>query len=141
MAIMASVAFLTGCGQTTTEATQEETVEMTRVEDMITPTTLAVKIEGMTCPAGCAAQIEKDCGKLAGVGKSEVNFAESMGYFTFDASVLSEEDILKCITGTNGGGVYSATKVDENTETEVEGDEATTEEALHVVIDEDKANV
>ena len=83
--------------------------------------------------------IEKDCGKLAGVGKSEVNFEEGMGYFTFDASLLSQEDILQCITNTNGGGIYTGTIVDEDAE--IEGDEATTEEALHVIEHLDEASV
>jgi copper chaperone CopZ len=108
---------------------------MVSVEEMETPTTLAVKIEGMSCPSGCAAMIQEDCGKLAGVGASEVNFNEGIGYFTFDASLLSQDDILQCISNTNGGGIYSGTVV------EVESDEATTEEALEVVENEDEAHV
>jgi copper chaperone CopZ len=139
IAIMASAALFIGCGQTGTEASDETAVEMMSVEEMETPTTLAVNIEGMSCPAGCAGPIEKDCGKLAGMGKSEVNFDEGIGYFTFDASLLSEDDILKCISSTNGGGIYSGTVVEEDIE--VESDEATTEEALQVVKNEDEASV
>ncbi|MFT4526853.1 MAG: copper chaperone CopZ [Bacteroidia bacterium] len=139
IAIMASAALFIGCGQTGTEASDETAVEMMSVEEMETPTTLAVNIEGMSCPAGCAGPIEKDCGKLAGMGKSEVNFDEGIGYFTFDASLLSEDDILKCISNTNGGGIYSGTVVQEDVE--VESDEATTEEALQVVKNEDEASV
>ena len=137
LAIMASAAFFVGCGQTSTETTTEETTMMS-VEDMKTPTTLAVKIEGMSCPSGCAAKIQEDCGKVTGVGKSEVNFAEGIGYFTFDASLLSTDDILKCISATNGGGIYSATVVEDGVE--VETDEATTEEAVHVAPSEDQAH-
>jgi copper chaperone CopZ len=141
LAIVASAAFFVGCGQTGTEASSEgeAAVEMMSVSDMETPTTLAVNIAGMSCPAGCAGPIEKDCGKLAGMGKSEVNFDEGIGYFTFDASLLSEDDILKCISNTNGGGIYSGTVVQEDVE--VESDEATTEEALQVVKNEDEASV
>ena len=112
---------------------------MMSVDQMKAPTTLAVKIEGMSCPSGCAAKIQEDCGKLAGVGKSEVNFDEGMGYFTFDASLLSQEDILKCIANTNGGGIYTGTIVEEDVE--VESDEATEEEALHIVTNKDEAHV
>lgn len=137
MAIMASAALFVGCGQTTTEATTGESASI-KVEDMKTPITLAVKIEGMSCPNGCAAKIQEDCGKLAGVGKSEVKFEDGMGYFTFDASLLSQEDILKCISATNGGGIYTATVVEDGAE--VESDEATTEEAVHVLKSEDEAH-
>ena len=139
MALMASAALFVGCGQTGTETSEESTVEMMSVEEMEIPTTLAVKIEGMSCPAGCAGPIQENCGKLAGMGKSEVNFDEGMGYFTFDASLLSQEDVLKCISSTNGGGIYSGIVVEEDVE--VESDEATTEEALEVVKNEDEAHV
>tara|TARA_R110002072_G_scaffold14676_2_gene60445 strand:- start:437 stop:868 length:432 start_codon:yes stop_codon:yes gene_type:complete len=136
IALMASAAFIIGCGQTTT---QEPTLGTISVEEMKTPATLAVKIEGMSCPSGCAAKIQEACSGLKGVGKSEVNFDESTGYFTFDASLISEEDILKCISGTNGGGIYTGTVVEEDVEVETE--EATTEEALHVEKNEDEAHV
>lgn len=141
IAIVAATAFIIGCGQTGTETSQEKAVQMMSVEEMETPIMLAVKIEGMSCPSGCAAKIQEGCGKLAGVGKSEVKFAEGMGYFTFDASLLSEEDILKCISNTNGGGIYTGTVVVEDETEELEGDEATTEEALHVIKHEDEAHV
>ena len=137
IAIMASAALFIGCGQTSTETASEE-VTMMRIDEMKTPTTLAVKIEGMSCPAGCAGPIAKECGKLSGMGKSEVNFEEGMGYFTFDASLLSQEDILKCISNTNGGGIYTGTVVEDDAA--VETDEATTEEALHEVKHEDEAH-
>lgn len=140
IAIMASAALFIGCGQTTTESsTEDAAVEMMSVDEMETPTTLAVKIDGMSCPSGCAAKIQQACGGLKGVGASEVNFEEGVGYFTFDGSMLSQDDILKCISGTNGGGIYSGTVVDEDAE--VESDEATTEEALHVIENQDEANV
>ena len=141
IAFMATTAFFIGCGEmsSNSESSDEAPVEMMSVEDMTTPTTLAVNIEGMSCPAGCAGPIEKDCGKLAGMGSSEVNFEEGVGYFTFDASLLSQDDILKCISNTNGGGIYSGTVVEEDVE--VESDEATTEEALEVVKNEDEAQV
>lgn len=139
IAIMASATIFIGCGEISTNSGREDEapVEMMSVDEMETPITLAVKIEGMSCPAGCAGPIQEDCGKLAGMGKSEVNFDEGMGYFTFDASLLSEDDILKCISNTNGGGIYSGTVVEEDVET----DEATSEEALHIEKKEDEAHV
>ena len=61
-----------------------------------------------------------------------------MGYFTFDASVLSQEDVLKCISNTNGGGIYTGTVVEEDEK--VETDEPTTEEALHIQTNKDEAH-
>ena len=138
MALVASAALFIGCGETGSSS-DDAAVEMMSVDKMQTPTTLAVKIEGMSCPSGCAAKIQEDCSKLAGGGASEVNFEEGIGYFTFDASLLSQDDILKCISNANGGGIYSGTVVEEDVE--VESDEATTEEALEVVKNEDEANV
>ena len=141
MAMMASAAFFVGCGQTGTETSQEEetVVEMMKVEDMETPTHLAVKIDGMMCPSGCAAAIQKECGKLAGMGESNVNFDEGKGYFTFDASKLTQADVISCIENTNGGDHYTVTIVEEDAE--VETDEATNEEALHVEEKKDEAHV
>lgn len=137
IALMASAAFMIGCGQTSTESATEG-VQMMSVDEMKTPTTLAVKIEGMSCPAGCAAAIQEDCGKLAGVGKSKVSYDEGMGYFTFDASLLSPEDILKCISNANGGGIYTGTVVEDDAE--VKSDKATSEEALHIEKNENEAH-
>jgi mercuric ion binding protein len=143
LAVMASAAFFVGCGEIGTSHSEEETaVEMMKVEDMETPTKLAVKIEGMTCPSGCAAAIQKDCGSLAGMGESKVNFEEGIGYFTFDASKLTQEDVLSCIEKTNGGGHYTATVVEDSeteepaAEEEVEGEV----EAMRVVKHEDEAH-
>jgi mercuric ion binding protein len=143
MAMMASAALFIGCGQTGTEASHEEetTVEMMKVEDMETPTQLAVKIEGMTCPSGCAAAIQKDCGNLAGMGESTVNFEEGIGYFTFDASKLTQADVISCIEKTNGGGHYTVTIVEEGESEEPAAEEAGDEvEALRVVKHEDEAH-
>ncbi|MFM1874427.1 MAG: hypothetical protein RL266_164 [Bacteroidota bacterium] len=139
LALISSAAFFAGCGQTSTAPAEEESVQMMSVDEMEQPTTVTVKIEGMSCPSGCAAKIQEECGKLAGIGKSEVSFEEGIGYFTFDASLLSQDDILKCISNTNGGGIYTGTIVEDDTE--VESDEATTEEALEVVKKEDEAHV
>lgn len=144
IAMMASAAFFIGCGQTGTEASHEEetAVEMMKVEDMETPTKLAVKIDGMTCPSGCAAAIQSECGHLKGMGESTVNFDEGMGYFTFDAGKLTQADVVSCIEKTNGGGHYTVTIVEEGeteepaAEEEVEGEV----EALHVVKHEDEAH-
>jgi copper chaperone CopZ len=141
LALMASAAFFVGCGEVSTKPGSEEeaAVEMMSVEDMEQPTKLAVKIDGMMCPSGCAAAIQKECGKLAGMGESDVNYDEGKGYFTFDASKLTQADVISCIENTNGGDHYTVTIVEEDAE--VETDEATNEEALHVKENKDEAHV
>ena len=141
IAMMASAAFFVGCGEVSTKSGSEEeaAVEMMSVDEMETPTKLAVKIDGMMCPSGCAAAIQKECGKLAGMGESTVNYDEGKGYFTFDASKLTQADVISCIENTNGGDHYTVTIVEEDVE--VETDEATNEEALHVDENKDEAHV
>ncbi|MBI1288230.1 MAG: hypothetical protein GC178_11710 [Flavobacteriales bacterium] len=140
---MASAAIFMGCGQAGTEASHEEetAVEMMKVEDMQTPTHLAVKIDGMMCPSGCAAAIQSECSKLAGMGESTVNFDEGKGYFTFDASKLTQADVISCIEKTNGGDHYTVTIVEEGESVEPESEEAGDEvEAFRVVKHEDEAH-
>ena len=45
--LMSSATFMIGCGQTSTKTATEE-VKMMSVDEMKTPTMLAVKIEGMS---------------------------------------------------------------------------------------------
>jgi len=138
-AALVSTAFFIGCGQADNSASEApDSAPAISVEEMKTPTTIAVKIEGMSCPSGCAAKIEEECGKLAGVGKSKVNFDEGVGYFTFDASMLSEDEILKCISNTNGGGIYTGTILKEESPAETE--ETTSEEAVHEVVNKSEAH-
>ena len=138
---MAITMFITSCGEVSTKSGGEEeaAVEMMSVDEMETPTKLAVKIDGMMCPSGCASAIQKECGKLAGMGESNVNYAEGKGYFTFDASKLTQTDVISCIEKTNGGDHYTVTIVEEDVE--IETDEATEEEALHVSNKKDEAHV
>jgi len=94
------------------------------------PTTMTVSIEGMTCAMGCAAAIQKECGKLAGVAESKVDFDAKSGTFTYDAAKLTQADLIKCIEGVNGGGAYKATVVSAG-DAVPEGTEAVNEDAAH----------
>ncbi len=134
-----SVGFLASCGGEKAET--NEAVPMLSVDELEIPTTLAVKIEGMACPDGCAKPIANGCSKLAGIAESRVDFAEGMGYFTYDGAKLNEKDIIKCIEATNGGGIYKVTEVKLNVSKTLNGDKPTDEEAVHEVVDESKASV
>lgn len=52
----------------------------------------SLKIEGMTCSA-CANRVEKVVGRLAGVEKSNVNFATEILNVEFDENKVEEKDI------------------------------------------------
>jgi periplasmic mercuric ion binding protein len=103
----ACVSLTTSCGSAPEQAA--DTAPMLSVDELEVPATLAVTIDGMACPNGCAKPIEKACSKLGGMALSQVSFAEGKGYFTYDAAKLSEADIIACIEATNGGGHYKVT--------------------------------
>jgi copper chaperone CopZ len=101
---VACIALFTACSHQ--PAAEEEVKPSLTVEQLEQPTTLAVKIDGMACPNGCAKPIQDNCAKLTGVAESRVEFASGMGYFTYDGAKLTEQDIIACIEGTNGGDHY-----------------------------------
>lgn len=113
LAVLASLGTFVSCSN---QNTNTETVA--NQEPLQNPTTLTVSIDGMTCAMGCAAAIEKECAKLAGVGESKVDFGSKTGTFVYDAAKLQESDIIKCIENTNGGGAYKATVVTDTEDAE-----------------------
>ena len=60
--------------------------------------TLDLPVEGMTC-AACAARIEKQLNKLAGVA-ANVNFASEKVHVTFDAAAANSQQIVETIRKT-----------------------------------------
>lgn len=104
------------------QQTTEEVKPALTVDQLEVAATLAVQIEGMACPQGCAKPIQDNCAKLAGMAESRVEFASGMGYFTYDATKLTEKDIIACIEGTNGGDHYKVISVEAETE-DVDSDE------------------
>lgn len=123
---IAAISLFTACSSQ--PAAEEEVKPSLTFDQLEQPITLAVKIEGMACPNGCAKPIQDNCAKLTGVAESRVDFASGMGYFTFDGAKLTEQDIIACIEGTNGGDHYKAV-VEGNGTTENE-DTATEEKAV-----------
>jgi len=57
---------------------------------------LQIPIVGMDC-ASCVATIEKEIGKLAGVKKASVNFANEKAYVEYQPQEVKTSDILKAI--------------------------------------------
>lgn len=137
--LTAFVSMFISCGEQT--APSEDVVPSLSIDQLEIPTLLTVKIDGMACPSGCAKPIANGCAKLAGMAESRVDFAEGTGYFTYDASKLSEQDIIKCIEATNGGGHYKVMESDVKAISAVEGTEATDEEAVHETAEGQEVNV
>jgi len=120
------IALFSACGG---QQTVEEDVKPSLTADQLEiATTLAVKIDGMACPAGCAKPIQDNCAKLTGVAESRVDFASGMGYFTYDAAKLSEQDLIACIEGTNGGEHYKVISIEGENSTEDPAEDEATEE-------------
>lgn len=138
---IASIILFAACGSQQQQPETEDATPLLSVDELEIPTTLAVKIEGMACPDGCAKPIASGCAKLAGIAESRVDFAEGMGYFTYDGAKLNEKDIIKCIEATNGGGIYKVTQVEVKTTKTTTGDVPEEEEAVHIVKDDSKASV
>lgn len=112
---IACIALFSACGS---QQPVEEVKPSLTLDQLEIATTLAVKIDGMACPAGCAKPIQDNCAKLTGVAESRVDFASGMGYFTYDAAKLSEKDLIACIEGTNGGEHYKVVSIEGENSTE-----------------------
>ncbi len=66
---------------------EEKTGEVEKIE---------LNISGMHC-AGCAAGIEGTLRGVDGIITASVNFATSKGYFEYDTSKISKEEIIERI--------------------------------------------
>jgi len=92
-----------------TKPSEKNTNQITSTKESIQ--NIKVNIEGMTCEIGCAKLIESKVSKLEGVTVSKVSFEERVGTFTFDASKISSEEIVKNINGIAGGDLYKVTSI------------------------------
>jgi len=59
--------------------------------------TTTFKIDGMTCPMGCAATIEKKLASLEGVSKAKVDFDAKTATVSFDASKQTPEKLVETV--------------------------------------------
>jgi copper chaperone len=77
--------------------TQENknTIEMERAEANVE--TLQLKVEGMSCQAGCANGIDRMLGQQEGIIESKTTFDSSTSEVKFDKSKISEKDIVALI--------------------------------------------
>lgn len=100
---------LIGCTNNTAKITEEAPASQTEQSTSANQADLkevTLKIEGMTCPHGCAATIEKNLNKTEGVSKAVVDFDSKTATISFDAHKLSKESLISVIEGSNGGDSY-----------------------------------
>ena len=73
-------------------------------------TKLSMSIDGMVCVHGCAAVIEKNLNKTAGIKEAKVDFETKQVYLIFDAALLNSEKISEVVLKT--GDTYSVSNVE-----------------------------
>lgn len=59
--------------------------------------TTSFKIDGMTCPMGCAAVIEKKLADMDGVDNAKVDFDQKTATISFDASKQTPEKFVETV--------------------------------------------
>jgi Cu+-exporting ATPase len=74
------------------------------------PKQITMTIEGMVCAVGCAATIEKNLNKTNGIKLAKVDFETKKAVLTFDAELLSTNDIAQVIFNTSSD--YLVTDLD-----------------------------
>lgn len=72
--------------------------------------TTSFKIDGMTCPSGCAAMIEKKLAGLEGVGEAKVDFEKKTATVSFDAAKQTPEKLVETVEGL-ADGAYKVSDV------------------------------
>lgn len=94
---------LTGCKDNSKDGTIEETENGTVTDSTMVKETAAnlettsFKIDGMTCPMGCAATIEKKLAGLDGVQEAKVDFDTKTATISFDAGRQTPETLVETV--------------------------------------------
>lgn len=75
-------------------------------------------IEGMMCEIACAGKIRKDLSALEGVSLVEISYdADSpvdIAKVNYNASLVSEEDLINCVQKIADGELYHVSKMELN---------------------------
>ncbi|AWG20373.1 heavy metal transporter [Flavobacterium faecale] len=64
------------------------------------------KIEGMTCPEGCAKTIQEDLTKTDGVQLAAVDFDKKLATVSFDKTVQNQASLTKIVQAAGDGTTY-----------------------------------
>lgn len=94
---VASLSFFAACNNPSENNKEEANTTEKSVIDESKVLAVDYKIDGMTCKMGCAKTIEKTVAGLNGVVASSVDFDAEKGHFEFDASIISEKEIITAI--------------------------------------------
>ncbi|MEB3004728.1 heavy-metal-associated domain-containing protein [Capnocytophaga sp. G2] len=100
--------FLSNCANSSApESKQKEKVSKEEGTTALQTEQITLKIEGMKCPHGCAAMIEKNLKNTQGVKEAEVNFDTKTAVISYDSHKLSIKNLISVIENTNGGDAYT----------------------------------
>lgn len=105
--------FLFSCNNSPERVTEKEIIinkKETVSQDSISKTIASIGIEGMTCQAGCARNIQNKVSKLTGVISCEVSFENKIATVEFDDSKISEKEMISAIQKIREGQ-YSVASV------------------------------
>lgn len=102
IAFTAVIISFVGCGADKTEdnTTEEHVPVEINMENL---TVVEYGVEGMVCAMGCAATIQEEVVGMEGVAVSHVDYEEEKAHFEFDASIVSEEEIIAKIESIADG--------------------------------------
>ena len=92
--------------------TNEQTVtDSAQVKETAANTeTATFKIDGMTCPMGCAATIEQKLSGMEGVKQAKVDFDSKMATISFDPAKQTAESFVKTVEKI-ANGAYKVSDV------------------------------
>ena len=74
---------------------KEKTKEMGKTQE--NTASLHLRVEGMSCQAGCANGIDSMLKQQGGIVKSKTTFDSSISDIVFDKAKISEEQIIRLI--------------------------------------------
>ncbi|MCR5861349.1 cation transporter [Flavobacterium sp. J372] len=100
-------------GNVDTDATSTDTtaVDTTMAKETAANLeTTTFKIDGMTCPMGCAATIEKKLAKMEGVGEAKVDYEKKTATVSYDPAKQTPEKFVETVEGL-ADGAYKVSDV------------------------------
>lgn len=106
--LVMSFFLFTGCvnkQQSVAEKVENQVPKQAEIRNVV------LNIEGMTCEIGCAKLIESKLAKTKGIEKVEVKFEDKRGLVRYDASQISEKEMVSVVEKIAGGDLYKVLNV------------------------------
>ena len=98
------ILLIIGCGQSNSYVYKEEVLA-------VADTKAEMRIDGMSCQAGCAAYIDEELQKVSGVVSADISFENKLASITYDNSLINEYDIISIINSLKDSA-YSVASVE-----------------------------